>query len=278
MASSRATTSAVSLDNWDSLAPLSDKAKASIALISEASSEKPLPARVSNDSYKTITYNATVTNDCMKLLKNARALQTATNTRPGTPLGSTTNLLRRAASRADLGGTRLVSSADSSLPGTPRPRSPSRSNAYFSPPGTGHAGQGPSSGLGHARMHSTTSALALQLHPQTMSSPITLPNGAARLARDPLEVHSPIETPQQFLDWFSGVEASMESDQEEVFRRYEMEIDAYIASCDEALEMLEDSRGLIKEMEANYKFVEDNSKALQLACEAMLEEQVRLKI
>lgn len=124
-------------------------------------------------------------------------------------------------------------------------------------------------------MHSATSALALQLLPHTMSSPVTYVNGAPHHdIGDPLEVHSPIETPQQFLDWFSGVEASMESDQEEVFRRYEMEIDAYIASCDEASEMLEDSRGLIKEMEANYRFVEDNSKALQLACEAMLEEQV----
>lgn len=47
MASSRATTSAVSLDDWESLAPLSDGAKASVALLTEATSEKPLPARVS---------------------------------------------------------------------------------------------------------------------------------------------------------------------------------------------------------------------------------------
>lgn len=208
-----------------------------------------------------------------QLLKNTRALQTATNTRPGTPSGSTTNLLRRAASRADLGSSRIAGSADSSVPGTPRPRSPSRANVYFSPPGTSHH-----QGQGHARMHSATSALALQLHPRTMSSPSTYLNGNAGAGRDPLEVHSPIETPQQFLDWFSGVETSMESDQEEVFRKYEMEIDAYIASCDEAMEMLEDSRGLIKEMEANYRFVEDNSKALQLACEAMLEEQVRVSL
>lgn len=67
----------------------------------------------------------------------------------------------------------------------------------------------------------------------------------------------------------------MESEQEEVFRRYETEVEAYIESCDEALELLEDSRGLIREMEANYRFVEENSRALQMACEAMLEEQVR---
>ena len=66
----------------------------------------------------------------------------------------------------------------------------------------------------------------------------------------------------------------MESEQEHVFRRYQAELDAYIDSCAVAVEMLEDSRGLIKEMEANYRFVEENSKALQIACEAMLEEQV----
>ena len=68
----------------------------------------------------------------------------------------------------------------------------------------------------------------------------------------------------------------MESEQEEVFRRYEAELDAYIDSCDEAAEMLEDGRGLIKEMEANYRFVEENSRALQSACETMLDEQKHL--
>lgn len=68
----------------------------------------------------------------------------------------------------------------------------------------------------------------------------------------------------------------MESEQEEVFRRYEAELDAYIDSCEEAAEMLEDGRGLIKEMEANYRFVEENSRALQSACETMLDEQKHL--
>lgn len=240
-----------------------------------------------------------------QLVKTTRTLQGNASTRPGTPSivagGSSTNLLRRAASRVDLGNRRQSASAESSLPGTPRPRSPSRSGVFFSPPGTGtgqtsqlshgHAQNTAGHGHGHAhgqsshhtRTHSTTSALALQLHPNTTSSPSSYVNGrpvsnSDQVQHDPLEVHSPIETPQQFLDWFSGVEASMESDQEEVFRRYEMEIDAYITSCDEALEMMEDSRGLIKEMEANYRFVEDNSKALQLACEAMLEEQVRRRL
>ena len=46
MASSRPSTSAVSLEDWDALAPLDERARASIAAISDASSEKPLPKRV----------------------------------------------------------------------------------------------------------------------------------------------------------------------------------------------------------------------------------------
>lgn len=47
MASSRATTSAVSLEDWDALAPLSEKSRASVSMVTDAAAEKPLPARVS---------------------------------------------------------------------------------------------------------------------------------------------------------------------------------------------------------------------------------------
>ena len=169
-------------------------------------------------------------------------------------------------------------SAAPSAPETPRPRSPAQRPLFSSPHQIGHGG-------GHTRHQSTataTSALAMQILPS--DSPMYpgapgrkngYPSRHRDVQHDPLEITSPIETTQQFLDWYSGVEASMESEQEEVFRRYETEVEAYIESCDEALELLEDSRGLIREMEANYRFVEENSRALQMACEAMLEEQVR---
>lgn len=93
---------------------------------------------------------------------------------------------------------------------------------------------------------------------------------------DPLQLETPIETTQQFLDWFSKIEASMESEQERVYDTFRLELQTYTDNCQRATEMLQDSRGLIKEMEANYRFVEENSKALQVACEAMLEEQKHL--
>lgn len=91
-----------------------------------------------------------------------------------------------------------------------------------------------------------------------------------------LDIEAPIDSTLSFLDWYGRIEATMETEQEEVYHRHATEIDAYIDSCNEAMELLEDSRGLIKEMEANYRFVEENSKALQLACEALLYEQKHL--
>ena len=95
-------------------------------------------------------------------------------------------------------------------------------------------------------------------------------------APDPrsLEILEPIATTQQFHDWFTRVEASLEREQEEIYRLHLGELDEYIDSCEGVLEGLDDARGLVQEMEANYRFVEENSRALQVACETMLDEQV----
>lgn len=93
---------------------------------------------------------------------------------------------------------------------------------------------------------------------------------------DPLEIVRPVETAQQFHDWFAKVEHSMERGQEEIYRLHLAELDEHIDKCEALLEQLEESRGLLSEMDANYKFVEENSRTLQLACETMLDEQVRV--
>lgn len=95
-----------------------------------------------------------------------------------------------------------------------------------------------------------------------------------RFGNDPLEITAPIETTQQFHDWFARVENSMEKEQGEIYRTHIDELEEYIDSCDDVLEQLDDARGLLNEMEANYRYVEENSKALQTACETMLDEQV----
>jgi conserved oligomeric Golgi complex subunit 3 len=66
----------------------------------------------------------------------------------------------------------------------------------------------------------------------------------------------------------------MEREQEEAYRSCLAEVEAYVAACDEVLEQLDSARGLIHEMDANYRYVEENSRTLQVACETLLEEQV----
>lgn len=109
------------------------------------------------------------------------------------------------------------------------------------------------------------------------SSSAVGPSGTAALPSGGLtSLDAPIETTQQFSDWFGRVEQEIEAEHERDYRLHLNTVDAYLDGCDEILDTLEESRGLLYEMEANYKFVEENSRALQAACEDMLGEQVSL--
>lgn len=70
------------------------------------------------------------------------------------------------------------------------------------------------------------------------------------------------------------MESEIEAEQERDYRLHLATVNAYLEGCDEVLDTLDESRGLLREMDANYKFVEENSRALQAACEDMLDEQV----
>ncbi|GAA5821818.1 hypothetical protein JCM3770_002903 [Rhodotorula araucariae] len=195
MAQARASGSRLSLDDWDSLAPLSPREVASVSRISLAAALKPLPPHL---------------------------VEVASESRPSTPP------IRSARSRIDLGG-----------------------------------------------------ALAAEASP--LGSPRT---GAVRDRRgknppqddldDPLALAHPIATTQQFHDWFSSVEATLEREQEAVYVEHLGELVGHLETCDNVLGSLDEARGLLSEMEANYRYVDENSRSLQHACENMLEEQRHL--
>lgn len=131
-------------------------------------------------------------------------------------------------------------------------------------------------------LSSTPAATTTPPPPTTTQSPITtattlksIPSTAIPSISN-LLLSEPIKTTQQFHDWFSLVERGIELSQEEIYRIHLTELNEYISSCDTVLSQLDDARGLISVMEANYRFVEDNSRALQQACETMLDEQKHL--
>lgn len=88
---------------------------------------------------------------------------------------------------------------------------------------------------------------------------------------------APIETTQQFLDWFSGIEGKMERDQEDVYRNYLAVVVMYKEACQGFLTQIDETSECFKSLEGHYEFVEEKTRALQLACEKLLQEQTNLQ-
>lgn len=211
MSSSIASTSRLSLQDWNTLAPLDDLENDSVTRIQTKLSTKSIPSHVGGP---TLPYTLLVAERRL-IMGMSQLLKRGTTRGDDTPATTTRNK-----SRNDL--TSLTS----------RPTS------------------------------------AAGFHDQSQSHTIST------TASNPLEISRPIETPQQFHDWFSLVATSLETDQEAVYRTHLAELTSYVERCGGMLEGLEDVRGLLSEMEANYRFVEENSRTLQGACETMLDEQV----
>lgn len=86
----------------------------------------------------------------------------------------------------------------------------------------------------------------------------------------------PIESLQEFYDWFSGIENEMEKGQEDVYRNHLSMVEYYRQACDDFLEDLKVTCELFDDLEKDYSFVDLRTRSLQTACETLLEEEDRL--
>ncbi|GAA5863288.1 hypothetical protein JCM8547_002889 [Rhodosporidiobolus lusitaniae] len=103
-------------------------------------------------------------------------------------------------------------------------------------------------------------------------------DGDASEEADPLSLAllQPIATTQQFHDWHSLVESSLEKAQESHYHLHLSTLSSHISTCSSLLSSLDAARALVSELAANEAYVSENSSALQSACEGMLEEQKHL--
>ncbi|RUS30632.1 Sec34-like family-domain-containing protein [Jimgerdemannia flammicorona] len=104
----------------------------------------------------------------------------------------------------------------------------------------------------------------------------TAADAAAAETATALGISEPIETTQQFFDWFAQMEAEMERDQEDVYRNYLAIVTLYRQACDEFLEQINTTANLFVDLDGNFRYVEERTRALQLACEKLLQEQDHL--
>jgi len=101
---------------------------------------------------------------------------------------------------------------------------------------------------------------------------------SANAQKDAMEMgfDKPIDNIQQFFDWFAQTELEMEQDQEDIYRSYLATVLLYRQSCDDFLQYIDDTIQLFNDLEGDYKFVEEQTRALQNTCEDLLAKQDRL--
>ncbi|GAA5814892.1 hypothetical protein MFLAVUS_008395 [Mucor flavus] len=86
----------------------------------------------------------------------------------------------------------------------------------------------------------------------------------------------PIETLQEFFDWYSLMETEMEKGQEDVYRNHLSMVQLYQEACNDFLSDLQVTCKLFDDLEKDYSFVDLQTRSIQTTCETLLAEQDRL--
>lgn len=110
------------------------------------------------------------------------------------------------------------------------------------------------------------------------SSRPSSPSSSLRRSNKPLEFSSkliqpPISSIDKFNDWFSTISSQIEADSESGYLNHLSVLSTYSDACDLLDQSIDDCRTCLNEIEANWKFVNENSKSLERSCQGMLDDQ-----
>ena len=114
-----------------------------------------------------------------------------------------------------------------------------------------------------------------KLGPSQSSRPATPLNAGHLLASHALHPKQPVQTPQQFYDWFSLIDRSVAHSQESHFRAHLGTVSGHLETCDRLVERIDEVKAEVESMLEGWRIVEEGGKSLQHACETLLEERVR---
>lgn len=90
----------------------------------------------------------------------------------------------------------------------------------------------------------------------------------------PLHPQVPLETPQQFHDWFALIDRSITYSQESHFRSHLMNVESQLASCDALLDRVHGASDDLAQLHNDWQSVEDRGESLKGAAQRLLEERV----
>ncbi|KAH9822631.1 Sec34-like family-domain-containing protein [Melampsora americana] len=90
---------------------------------------------------------------------------------------------------------------------------------------------------------------------------------------DEIEVHEPIQTIEDFNDWYQNISKMIEIDSESTYQTHLFKLKTYTTTCEKLLNQISLSEGYLKEIKANWKLVDENSRSLERSSEGMLVDQ-----
>ncbi|KAF8267658.1 Sec34-like family-domain-containing protein [Lactarius quietus] len=103
------------------------------------------------------------------------------------------------------------------------------------------------------------------------------------LARPPTVAHAhalhpaqPVQTPQQFYDWFALIDRSVAHSQEAHFRQHLLRVSEHLDMCDRLVSRIDQVDAEVAGMMDAWKSVEEGGKSLQDASQKLLDERDRL--
>lgn len=97
----------------------------------------------------------------------------------------------------------------------------------------------------------------------------------ANVTTHALHPKQPVQTPQQFYDWFALIDRSVAHSQEAHFRAHVASVAEHLDTCDRLVERIDEINTEVDGMMEGWTAVEEGGKSLKEACERLLEERVR---
>ncbi|RDB16287.1 Conserved oligomeric Golgi complex subunit 3 [Hypsizygus marmoreus] len=91
-----------------------------------------------------------------------------------------------------------------------------------------------------------------------------------------LHPKQPVQTPQQFYDWFALIDRSVAHSQEAHFRAHVANVSEHLDTCDQLVAKIDLIDEEVDHMMEGWRGVEEGGKSLKGACEKLLEERDKL--
>lgn len=91
-----------------------------------------------------------------------------------------------------------------------------------------------------------------------------------------LHPKQPIQTPQQFYDWFALIDRSVAHSQEAHFRAHLESVSEQLETCDRLVQRIDEVDDAIEDMLREWRIVEEGGRSLKEACEQQLDERNHL--